>query len=87
MRLCCAVVEELFSSLEPSSTPLVGGMLEAIGSICAMSSDEDLMDEADEEVLAILKAAKNAIGAAIRKLGPQAVLSVLPLRVQVLPNC
>ena len=69
--------------MDVSCVTLVIEIVEAVGSICAMRANDDLMAEADEEVLAILKAANTTMGAAIRNLGPQAVLTILPIQIEV----
>ena len=69
--------------MNPSCAISVLEVLEAVVSNCAMQANDELMSEADEEVHAILKAANSAMGAAIRQLGPQAVLTILPLCIQV----
>lgn len=83
-----AVAQELFESLDASRSTLVIEVLEAVASICALAEASDANEEtADDESQAVLKAANAAVGAAIQSLGPQAVLAVLPIEIQVFPLC
>ena len=81
-----AVVEELFETVDPSCSTLVIEILDATASVCALaqpSAEEDAEEAPDAELASITRAANSAMGAAIRGLGPQAVLAVLPIKVQV----
>jgi len=87
-----AVAGELLEKLGSDGTPLLEGLLLRLGELCAGASDaaeEEGMDEGSNKVAL---AAQNALGQAIRAMGPQAVLQVLPLglvevRCQSQPIC
>lgn len=74
-----AVTGELLEKLGSDGAPLAEGLLLRLGEMCAGASDaaeEEGMDEGSNKVAL---AAQNALGQAIRAMGPQAVLQVLPL--------
>lgn len=79
------VLEELFGGLKPADISFVSGLLERVNSLCASAAEVADEDEPDEEMLALGKAANAALGAAIRSMGAEAVLEILPLNLQVAP--
>ena len=79
----CAVLEELFGGLQNGATELVRGLISGVGNLCATAAESLSGGTADEDVMALDKAASAALGAAIRSMGPAAVLQVLPLNLMV----
>ena len=89
-----AVVEELFSAVGPAGAGLAEGLLQRLGELCAAAAEaaeEDAEEDGDGEGNGdgdvVGRAAKAALGAAIRSLGPAAVLRVLPLNLQNVSSC
>ena len=78
-----AVLEELFGGLQNDATELVRGLISGVGNLCASAAESLSGGTADEDVVALDKAANAALGAAIRSMGPAAVLEVLPLNLMV----
>ena len=79
----CAVLEELFGGLQNGATELVRGLISGVGNLCATTAESLSGGTADEDVVAVEKATSAALGAAIRSMGPAAVLQVLPLNLMV----
>lgn len=69
---------ELLEKLGTIGAALAEGLLLRLGEMCAGASDaaEEGADEASDKVAL---AAQNALGQAIKAMGPGAVLAVLPL--------
>ena len=59
------------------------GLISGVGNLCASAAESLSSGNADEDVAALEKAANAALGAAIRSMGPAAVLKVLPLNLLV----
>lgn len=77
-------MEELFENVNASHATVVIEIIEGTGSICSLAQQNNEEEEGEEDELrGIIKAANSAMGAAIRKLGPEVILTVLPLRLQV----
>ena len=75
------MVATLFERLGEGSAGLAEGILLRLGELCAGAA-EAAEEDAVEEEGAAGKAAIAALGAAVRWLTPEAVLRVLPLRLQ-----
>lgn len=73
-----AVAGELLEKLGSEGAPLAEGLLLRLGEMCAGASDaaEEGNDEGSSKVAL---AAQNALGQAIKAMGPQPVLQVLPM--------
>ncbi len=87
-----AVAGELLEKLGSDGAPLAEGLLLRLGEMCAGASDAAEEEGVDEGSNKVALAAQNALGQAIRAMGPQAVLQVLPLglvevRCQSCPAC
>ena len=87
-----AVAGELLEKLGSDGAPLAEGLLLRLGDMCAGASDAAEEEGTDESSNKVALAAQNALGQAIRAMGPQAVLQVLPLglvevRCQSQPIC
>lgn len=76
------MVEELFSGLGPETAPSVRGLLERVSELYEASSDPS--EQGEEEAALLAKSSLAVLGAAIRSMGPRAVLGVLPLALQVI---
>ncbi len=74
-----AVAGELLEKLGSDGAPLAEGLLLRLGEMCAGASDAAEEENMDEGSNKVALAAQNALGQAIRAMGPQAVLQVLPL--------
>ena len=74
-----AVAGELLEKLGSDGAPLAEGLLLRLGEMCAGASDAAEEEGVDEGSNKVALAAQNALGQAIRAMGPQAVLQVLPL--------
>lgn len=90
ITLPAAVVAELIEKLGRAGAPLAAGLLQRVGELC--SAEEEMDDDDDGEGGPgrdqVLVAAQNALGAAMRALGPEAVLEALPLQlVEVRRGC
>ena len=75
-----AVVGELLESLGRNGAPLASRLLERLGELCAGAADVE--EGGDVAMAEIAGPAQDALGAAIRSLGPEAVLDALPLNLQ-----
>ncbi|KAK9818389.1 hypothetical protein WJX72_011834 [[Myrmecia] bisecta] len=74
------VVGELFDKLGRPGAPLAEGLLLRLGELCAGAAEAEEDESAATAECA--PAAAAAIGCALRSLGPEAVLAVLPLNLQ-----
>lgn len=75
-----AVVGELIEKLGRQGAPLAASLLRRVGELCAGVEDEDAMgEEGGPGRDQVVVAAQEALGAAMRSLGPEAVLGALPL--------
>ncbi|DBA66455.1 TPA: hypothetical protein ACH3X2_002431 [Trebouxia sp. C0005] len=74
-----SVAGELLERLGSEGAPLAEGLLLRLGEMCAGASDAAEEEGTDEGSNKVALAAQNALGQAIRAMGPQAVLQVLPL--------
>ncbi|KAL0054199.1 hypothetical protein WJX82_005285 [Trebouxia sp. C0006] len=74
-----SVAGELLEKLGSDGAPLAEGLLLRLGEMCAGASDAAEEENMDEGSNKVALAAQNALGQAIRAMGPQAVLQVLPL--------
>ena len=70
----------MIEKLGAGGAPLAAGLLERIGELCA-GGDEAAGEEQPVDD-ALLLAAQDALGAALRSLGPETVLATLPLNLQ-----
>ncbi|PSC74246.1 ARM repeat superfamily [Micractinium conductrix] len=77
---CLPVCAEMIEKLGAGGAPLAAGLLERIGELCA-GGDEAAGEEQPVDD-ALLLAAQDALGAALRSLGPETVLATLPLNLQ-----
>jgi ribosomal RNA-processing protein 12 len=76
----------------PQAADLASGLVFRIGQLCAgvddlaaagkMHDDDDDGNEQQEEEARLTMAAQSTLGVALRALGPDAVLSVLPLQIE-----
>jgi hypothetical protein len=73
-----AVSGTVFEAVGRNGGALCAGILEKVGELCA-GGNEDEQLSADQEEL--LKEAQTTFGRALRALGPEQVLSVLPLNI------
>jgi ribosomal RNA-processing protein 12 len=69
----------MIEKLGGAGAPLATGLLERIGELCAGSDDAAAEQQGVDEVL--LLAAQDALGRALRALGPETVLAALPLNL------
>jgi ribosomal RNA-processing protein 12 len=78
---CLPVATELMQRLGREGAPLAGGLVDRVGQLCAGGEDaaEDGEGGGDARLAG---AAQAALGAALRSLGPEAVLQVLPLNIR-----
>jgi ribosomal RNA-processing protein 12 len=76
------VASELLGRLGRDGAPLAAGLVARLGDICAGAEDaaEEYEDVGGGGRIAV--AAREALGAALRSLGPEAVLEVLPLDLE-----
>ncbi len=70
---------ELLERLGSEGAPLAEGLLLRLGEMCAGASDAAEEGMGEEGSHKVPLAAQNALGQAIRSMGPQPVLQVLPL--------
>ena len=94
--MSCAVATALLERLGRKGAPLAQPLLVRLGDLCAGAEDavkqgdtpalESLADEVTEPGEAAGRA-DAAMGAAIRALGPEAVLTVLPLNLLEVSFC
>ena len=79
----------MFEKLGRSGARLAAGLIGMVGELCAGVEDAAEAGE-DAEDTKLLVAAQNALGVAMRCLGPEAVLEALPLNLMevsaVLPS-
>ena len=80
-----AVVGELLASLGHAGAPLAERLLQRLGELCAGAAD--IEEDGDVAMAEIAGPAQEALGAAIRSLGPEAVLGALPLNLQEVSEC
>lgn len=73
-------MSELLQQLGLAGAPLAGHLLSLLGELCAGAFDAGAQPDAGSSAYAA--AAEQAMGAALRCLGPQAVLDVLPLNLK-----
>ena len=75
-----AVCAEMIEKLGLRGAGLAAGLLERIGELCAGADDAAAAGQQamDEQLLLV---AQNALGAAMRSLGPETVLAALPLNL------
>ena len=78
-----AVIEALFVGLRPGHGSSVQGLLVRVASLLEAASEA--ASEGDAEAAALLKASSSVLGAAIKSMGPEDVLSILPLNLKVGP--
>lgn len=83
-----AVAGEVLQRLGRRGAPLAHGLVARIGQLCAgaadLDSDQDNDEEQDEamdEEHRVVAAAQSTLGIALRTLGPETVLEVLPLHL------
>ncbi len=69
----------MLEKLGAGGAPLAAGLLERIGELC--SGGEQAAEQEAGVDDALLLAAQNALGAAMRSLGPETVLAALPLNL------
>ncbi len=72
----------MFGTLTRAGASLANGLLDRVGAICAGANQVDALGDAAAGADAVFTAARAALGAAIRALGPESVLFVLPLDVE-----
>ena len=77
MRL--AAITQLFQSLGRVGSPLAARLLEGLGQLCAGAAEAE---DAGDAAAPVAGPARAALGAAVRSLGPEAVLDALPLQLQ-----
>lgn len=75
------MVSVLLERLGPQGAPLAGRLLELLGELCAGVFDVGA-EEAGAGHSGYAAAAEQALGMALRALGPEAVLKVLPLNLK-----
>ena len=68
----------MIEKLGSRGAPLAAGLLERIGELCAGGDEAAAAGQASTDDTVVL-AAQNALGAAMRGLGPETVLAALPL--------
>lgn len=90
-RWCAgAVCAALFERLGRRGAPLAGPLLERVGELCATAAEAAEEADGEEEGAApgveYAAAAAAAMGAALRHLGPEEVLRVLPLNLDEVRN-
>lgn len=76
------VAGELLKHMGPRGAPLAAGLVARIGGLCAGGDDLAAAGEESEEGARVTIAAQAALGVAMRALGPEAVLEVLPLNLE-----
>lgn len=85
-----AVCGELFEKLQRPGAPLTHGLLLRVGELCAgaedAAEDADLAADTEPAVQAAV-AAQAALGKALRHVGPETVLQVLPLNLVEVRCC
>lgn len=79
---CLPVASELLDRLGMRGSTLAGGLVDRIGQLCAGGEDAAEAGDSAEASDRLLLAAQTALGGAMRSLGPEAVLSVLPLNIE-----
>ena len=77
--LCPAAITQLFQSLGRAGAPLATRLLESLGQLCAGAAEAE---DAGDAAAPVASPARAALGAAVRCLGPEAVLDALPLQLQ-----
>ena len=81
----CAVATELLAVLGQTGAPLAAPLLARLDEIASdAAAAEDAGDDHREssDLAAARRGAEGALGAAVRSLGPEAVLDTLPLRLE-----
>lgn len=76
-----SVSGSLFERLGSRGAQLAQPLVERVGAICAEAAEAEAERDEGEEGAPYESAAAGAMGAAIRHLGPQQVLAVLPLNI------
>lgn len=74
-----AVCAEMLEKLGARGAPLAAGLLERLGELCAGGDEAAEQDRVVDD--AVVLAAQDALGAAMRSLGPETVLAALPLNL------
>jgi len=74
-----AAITQLFQSLGRAGAPLAARLLQGLGQLCAGAAEAE---DAGDATAPVAGPARAALGAAIRSLGPEAVLDALPLQLQ-----
>ena len=77
----CAVSASLLERLGSRGSGIAQPLVERVGALCAEAAEAKAEREEGEEAEAYEGAAAAAMGAAIRHLGPQQVLEMLPLNI------
>ena len=81
-----AVGGALFERLESGGAQVAQPLVERVGALCAEAAEAEAERDEGEAAAPYESAAAAAAGAAIRYLGPQQVLGMLPLNIaEVLP--
>lgn len=78
--LALPVAAELMGQLKRPGAPLASGLIERIGEICSGGDEAAAAGNTASDGMVL--AAQEALGAALRSVGPEAVLNVLPLAIQ-----
>ena len=82
-----AVSGALFERLDSGGAQLAQPLVERVGALCAEAAEAEAERDEGEAAAPYESAAAAAMGAAIRHLGPQQVLGILPLNIaEVLPR-
>ena len=80
-----AVTSGLFERLGSRGAQLAQPLVERVGVLCAEAAEAEAERDEGEAAAPYESAAAAAMGAAIRHLGPQHVLSILPLNIAEVP--
>ena len=86
-QILLAVSGALFERLDSGGAQLAQPLVERVGALCAEAAEAEADRDEGEAAAPYEGAAAAAMGAAIRHLGPQRVLGILPLNIaEVLPR-
>ncbi len=83
----CAVSASLFERLGSRGARIAQPLVERVGALCVEAAEAEAKRSDGEEAEPYEGAAAAAMGAAIRHLGPQQVLGLLPLNIAEVRTC